>query len=378
MTLVCGLSSVIHFYPSILIRGVGMSAAIGLRRDFEADELRRLAAAAKDADQARRLLALAAVYDGMSRAKAARIGGMDRQTLRDWVHRFNEQGAEGLINAQSPGRPSKLSLEQKEELRRLVEAGADPEKDGVARWRCVDLKRVIGERFGVDLSEVSLGRILKKLGFSHISARPLHPKQDRQAIATFKKNFPARVLETVSKLALATSIEVWFQDEMRVGQKNSLVYQWAKKGTRPRQPKDQRYENVYVFGAVCPSRDTGVAIIMPYANTEAMRKHLKEISNAVAPGAHALVILDQAGWHATRKLKIPKNLTMVSLPPACPELNAAENIWQYLRQTYLSNRVFKNYTDILDACQDAWRKLLDETGRIASIATRDWAIIGQL
>jgi transposase len=185
------------------------------------------------------------------------------------------------------------------------------------------------------------------------------------------------VLETVSRLALATSIEVWFQDEMRVGQKNSLVYQWAKKGTRPRQPKDQRYENAYLFGAVCPSRDTGVAIIMPYANTAAMRKHLEEISRAVAPGAHAMVLLDQAGWHTTRKLKVPKNLTMVSLPPACPELNAAENIWQYLRQTYLSNRVFKSYTDILDACQEAWQKLLDETGRIASIATRDWAIIGQ-
>jgi len=177
---------------------------------------------------------------------------------------------------------------------------------------------------------------------------------------------------------LATSIEVWFQDEMRVGQKNSLVYQWAKKGTRPRQPKDQRYENAYLFGAVCPSRDTGAAIIMPYANTAAMRKHLEEISRAVAPGAHAIVILDQAGWHTTRKLKVPKNLTMVSLPPACPELNAAENIWQYLRQTYLSNRVFKTYTDILDACQEAWQKLLDETGRIASIATRDWAIIDQI
>jgi transposase len=355
-----------------------MSAAIVLRQDFGAEALRRLAAQAEDADQARRLLALAAVCDGMNREEAARIGGMDRQTLRDWVHRFNEQGAEGLINAKSPGRPPKLSMEQKEELRRLVEAGPDPEKDGVARWRCVDLKRVLGERFSVDLSEVSLGRVLKQLGFSHISARPLHPKQDGEAIATFKKKgFPAHVLETVSRLALATSIEVWFQDEMRVGQKNSLVYQWAKKGTRPRQPKDQRYENAYMFGAVCPSRDTGVAIIMPYANTAAMRKHLEEISRAVAPGAHALVLLDQAGWHTTRKLKVPKNLTMVLLPPACPELNAAENIWQYLRQTYLSNRVFKNYTAILDACQDAWRKLLDETGRIASIATRDWAIIGQ-
>jgi len=189
--------------------------------------------------------------------------------------------------------------------------------------------------------------------------------------------FPERIAQTVSQLPSATPIEVWFQDEMRVGQKNALVYQWAKRGTRPRQPKDQRYANAYVFGAVCPSRDTGAAIIMPYADTAAMGKHLEAISAAVAPGAHAMVIADQAGWHTTGKLKVPKNLTMVALPPACPELNAAENIWQYLRQTYLSNRVFKSYTDILDACQEAWQKLVGETGRIASIATREWATIGQ-
>src|ERR1700731_3339310 len=128
-----------------------MSLAIGLRDDFTANDLRRLAGRAKDADQARRLLALAAVYDGMDREEAARIGGMDRQTLRDWVHRFNERGPDGLINVKAPGRPPTLSKDQMEELRRLVEAGPDPEKDGVARWRCVDLKRVLGERFGVDL-----------------------------------------------------------------------------------------------------------------------------------------------------------------------------------------------------------------------------------
>lgn len=167
-----------------------MGASISLRGDFGADELRRLAGKAKDADQARRLLALAAVCEGMSRAEAARIGGMDRQTLRDWVHRFNEQGPDGLINAKSPGRPSKLSAEQKEELRLLVETGPDPEKDLVVRWRCVDLKRVLEERFAVDLSEVSLGRVLKQLGFSHISARPQHPAQDAEAIAAFKKTSP--------------------------------------------------------------------------------------------------------------------------------------------------------------------------------------------
>src|SRR5664280_3276801 len=163
---------------------------------------------------------------------------------------------------------------------------------------------------------------------------------------------------------------------MRVGQKNSLVYQWARKGSRPRQPKDQRYENAYVFGAVCPGRDTGVALIMPYADTEAMQAHLDAIGEAVAPGAHALLILDKAGWHTTGKLEIPANITLVPLPPACPELNAAENIWQYLRQNYLGNRVFENYTAILDACQVAWRSLLNELGRIASIANRDWATIG--
>ncbi len=163
---------------------------------------------------------------------------------------------------------------------------------------------------------------------------------------------------------------------MRVGQKNGLVYQWAKKGTRPRQPKDQRYENAYLFGAVCPGRNTGIAIIMPHADTEAMQKHVDEISLAAAPGAHALIIRDKAPWHTTRKLKLPENLTLVPLLPACPELNAVENIWQYLRQTYLSNRVFETYTAILDACQNAWRSLLNELGRIESIASRDWASTG--
>lgn len=181
----------------------------------------------------------------------------------------------------------------------------------------------------------------------------------------------------VSGLKPGTALEIWFQDEMRVGQKNGLVYQWAKTGTRPRQPKDQRYENAYLFGAVCPGRGAGAALIMPRADSQAMQKHLDEIAREVADGAHALVILDQAGWHTTGKLKVPANITMVPLPPASPELNAQENIWQYLRQTYLSNRVFESYAAILDACQDAWRRLLAETGRIASIATRPWATIGQ-
>ena len=112
---------------------------------------------------------------------------MDRQTLRDWVHRFNEKGPEGLINAKAPGPTPKLSLDQKEELKRIVEAGPDPEKDGVVRWRCVDLRRVVKERFNVDLDEVSIGRALKELGFAHVSPRPKHPRQAPEEIEAFKK-----------------------------------------------------------------------------------------------------------------------------------------------------------------------------------------------
>ena len=167
-----------------------MGAAVALRADYSGSELRQLAKAAKDADQARRLLALAAVRDGMSRAAGAKIGAMDRQTLRDWVHRFNGKGPEGLINGKAPGPEPKLTAEQKEELRQVVEAGPDADKDGVVRWRCVDLKRVIEERFDVDLDEVSIGRILKELGFAHVSPRPKHPEQDPDAIEALKKTSP--------------------------------------------------------------------------------------------------------------------------------------------------------------------------------------------
>src|SRR5215204_4945325 len=124
-----------------------MGQAIAVRTDFTAGEVRRFAKRAKDAAQARRLLAIAAVLDGMSREDAARIGGMDRQTLRDWVHRFNQAGPDGLLYAWTSGPTPRLSPDQRTELAALVEAGPDRQVDGVVRWRRIDLKRLIKERF---------------------------------------------------------------------------------------------------------------------------------------------------------------------------------------------------------------------------------------
>ena len=140
--------------------------------------------------------------------------------------------------------------------------------------------------------------------------------------------------------------------------------------------RDNRYVSAWIFGAICPDRAVGAAMIMPHADTEAMNAHLAEISAEVAPGAHAVVVCDGAGWHQRgQKLVLPDNITLLTLPPCSPELNPMENVWAYLRQNKLCARVWNTCDEILDACQSAWRFLVDDPARIRSIGTRKWACV---
>jgi transposase len=169
-----------------------VSAAVPLREDFTADDLRRSAKASRDAGQCRRLLALAEIYDGGSRTDAARIGVVGLQTVRDWVLAFNAEGPAGLTDRKAPGNPSKLSDAQRQALMQIVESGPDPDKHGVVRWRLKDLAAWIYASFGVSLDESTVGRTVKQLGFVKLSARPRHHQQDPVALAAFKKTFPPR------------------------------------------------------------------------------------------------------------------------------------------------------------------------------------------
>jgi transposase len=159
------------------------------RREFSAGELRELAARTRDGAAVRRLLAIALVLEGHSRTEAARQNGMDRQTLRDWVHRYNDEGVEGLRSRVSPGRPGALNEAQMEELRTLVLKGPDPERHQVIRWRCADLRDEIATRWSVTLHERSVGRLLHRLDMTRLQPRPYHPKKDAAAQETFKKTF---------------------------------------------------------------------------------------------------------------------------------------------------------------------------------------------
>jgi transposase len=178
-----------------------MGTAIAVRADFSSQKLRRLATRVRDAAQARRLLAIAAVLDGAAREEAAKIGGMDRQTLRDWVIRFNDQGPDGLINKSSPAAPGKLSKEHKAFLARLVEEGPIPAIHGVVRWRACDLIMRLHEEFGISVSDDTVYRALRELGFSHVSARPKAYKQDPEAVEAFKKRMARPVRKWSAALA---------------------------------------------------------------------------------------------------------------------------------------------------------------------------------
>ena len=240
-----------------------MAAPIDLRNDFDSVSLRRLAKRTRDATQSRRLLALAEVYDGGSRTDASRIGGVGLQIIRDWVLRFNARGPDGLVDGKSPGAPSKLNADHRRALAEVVEAGPVPAVDGVVRWRRKDLARWLLETFAISLDETTVGRELKALGFAKISARPRHYAQNELAVEAFKKNFPAELAKIRARLPKGVEIELWWQDEARIGQKNKLTRRWARRGTRPRAPRDQRTEWAYIFGAICPAKGKGAGLVMP-------------------------------------------------------------------------------------------------------------------
>jgi transposase len=161
------------------------------RHELGSDGLRREAARCRDAAAARRMLALALVLEGGSREAAARAAGMDRQTLRDWVHRYNAGGLAGLRDRPRSGRKPRLTPEQGAELAAVVERGPDPDRDGVVRWRRIDLQALIEARFDVRLHERSVGKVLRRLGFARLSVRPRHPKADEAAQAAFRQASPS-------------------------------------------------------------------------------------------------------------------------------------------------------------------------------------------
>lgn len=171
------------------------------------------------------------------------------------------------------------------------------------------------------------------------------------------------------------TIEIWFQDGARVGQRGTLTRLWAAKGSRPRAVRQQQFQAAYVFGAVCPTGGKAAALVMPKANSDSMQHPLDLISTAITPGKHGVLVADRAAWHMAGKLRIPGNLSILPLPPYSPELNPVEQVWQQLRQSDWANRCFADYDQVVDVCCSAWNRFASQPDTIRSLCTRQWAVL---
>lgn len=168
-------------------------------------------------------------------------------------------------------------------------------------------------------------------------------------------------------------VDIWFQDEARVGQRGTVTRLWAIKGTRPRVIRQQQFEYAYIFGAVCPRQDQAVGLVLPTVNIDGMKLHLEQIAASVPAGRHAVLILDRAGWHTSKKVGVYNNLSILPLPTASPELNPTEQIWRQLREDELANRCFDGYDDIVESSCRAWNNFTSRPGSVRKLCTREWA-----
>ena len=179
--------------------------------------------------------------------------------------------------------------------------------------------------------------------------------------------------QTAAEHPEAERVELWFEDEARIGQKGRTTHVWHQKGVRPRGLREHRFASVHLFGAVCPERDAGVALVLPEVSTVAMNLFLAELARAVPTGTHAVLVLDRAGWHVSGDLAVPTNITLVHLPSHSPELNPVERVWLYLRERWLSHRVLAGgYAAVLNAACAAWNALRAEPERLHTLTSFPW------
>src|ERR1700719_3974861 len=201
--------------------------------------------------------------------------------------------------ASRPGIPRNSMTSKGARLVAMVEAGPTPAVHGVVRWRLIDLAQWVFDEYRISVTKQILSRELRALGYRKLSARPRHHAHDEAAVAAFKKKVPD-ILATIAATS-GKPLDLWCQDEARIGQKNKVTRCWAERGTRPFALKDQRTASAYIFGAICPALGKAASLVLPSCNTEALTLHLQEIALAVEPGAHAVLFVDQAGWACHRE-----------------------------------------------------------------------------
>jgi len=317
-------------------------------------ELKRLERGEKDADRARRLRIVILGIEGWTAPAVAMALGLSRRICQRWIRRYNDSGIEGLSDRRGRKPSSPLSPEQEAEVRERIESGPTAE-DEVCTLRGKDIQRILAEEFQVLRSLAGIYHLLHRLGYSYLRPRPRHRKADPAKVEAFRREWPDR-LRAITAEHPQQRVRVYFQDESRFGQQGTTTNVWAPKGSRPTAIRQTEYKYLWVLGAVCPETGHAEGLLSPQLNTAVINIFLKQFSATIPAGEHAVMIWDGAGFHTSKQLRIPDNLTLVRLPAYSPELNPIENLWHYLKSHYWSNRAYVDYEALEQAAIKAWQK----------------------
>jgi transposase len=318
-------------------------------------ELKRLERVEKDADRAKRLRIVILAAEGWTAPAIAMAVGLTRRICQRWARRYNEQGLAGLDDRR--GRESRLPLtpEEQEQVRRRLDAGPTAE-DEVCSLRGKDVQRILAQEFNLLRSLAGVYHLLHRLGYSYLRPRPRHRKADPEKQAAFLRAWPDCV-RTIAQAHPTKRLRIYFQDESRFGQQGTTTNVWAKRGSRPTATRQTEYEYLWVLGAVCPETGHAEGLLSPQLNAKIVGEFLAQFARTVPTDEHAVMLWDGAGFHASKQLRLPDNVTVVTLPAYSPELNPIENLWHYLKSHCWSNRAYDDYDALEQAAVDAWCKV---------------------
>jgi transposase len=302
---------------------------------------------------------------GDSAVQIARSLGRSRRAVQAWVAAYNREGLEALEDRPRPGRPPILPRHQEGPFLERIDAPPRPE-DQVCTLRVADIRRILEQEFAACYSLSGVGKLLHRLNYNDLMPRPQHEDANEELQDIFK-DVVLDQIQAIQEAHPDQEIQLWHQDEARFGQQGTITRVWARRGSRPRRVRQNGRVSLYVLTAVCAATGAATGLILPELNTAVVNLFLEQFSQQLGPGVHAVLLWDNAGYHTSKGLVVPSNVSLIGLVPYSPELNPVENLWHYLRAHYWSHGVYPDYDTLLAVATETWRKVCLDPEKIRSI-----------
>jgi len=330
-------------------------------------QLQQLERKERDAYRARGLRIVILARQGWTAPDIGLAMGLSRRAVQDRVYAYNAEGLAGLSDERGTALQPLLERAELEQFITRVEVGPQPE-DQVCSLRGKDFQRILAAEFGKLRSLATVYKLLHQLNYSYLRPRPRHQQADRSKQAAFIANLPQQVALIAAQYP-TKRLRLFFQDEARFGQQGTTTNVWAKTGSRPEAVRQTAYKYLWVSAAVCPETGLAEGLISSRMDTDTINAFLQQLSARVGADEHAVMLWDGAGFHRSKDLVLPTNITALQLPAYSPELNPIENLWHYLKSHHWSNRAYKDHEELEAAVMQAWNHSVENSELMKTVCS---------